>query len=604
MSAPPARTGSLWRCARCLRPHRWLMIGACAAALGSMLAGLSMPLVLQRLVDGPVAHKDMAALPWTLVGFTVLGCLEAVLLGARRLLVVRPSTRLETTLRADLFRHVQRLPSSFHTRWSSGQLLSRTVSDIAELGRFFAFSAVYLLVNTAALLAGLAVLAYLSPLLALIVLVTYLPMVLATILFEKRFHVAARSAQDQSGDLTTTVEESVLGIRVLKAFGRGPETVRRFTAQARALRRTELRKISLTAALWWLITALPEVGIVALMGFGGYGTATGTLTLGTLMAAITVATYMRWPADTLGWLIADASTAASAADRYWQLRDAPLAVREPAVPRPLARPVRGELRVEDVHYRLPGAGEAVLRGIDLTVRPGSTLALVGATGSGKSTLVSLLSRLDDPTHGRITLDGTDLRDLSLDALRSVVTCAFDDPVLFSGTVRDNVALGLSPEERDDARIWEALRLAHAADFVAALPEQLDTRVGEEGVGLSGGQRQRLALARAVLPRPAVLVLDNALSALDVHTEREVEAALRTVMANVTTVLVAHRPATLRAADRVALIADGRVAATGTHDELMATDRRYRHLLRSPVNDLVPDGPQGPSSQDPARKVRA
>ncbi|MFB6441182.1 ABC transporter ATP-binding protein [Streptomyces sp. NPDC056411] len=604
MSAPPARTGSLWRCARYLRPHRWLMVGACAAALGSMLAGLSMPLVLQRLVDGPVAHKDMAALPWTVAGFTLLGIVEAVLLGARRLLVVRPSTRLETTLRADLFRHVQRLPSSFHTRWSSGQLLSRTVSDIAELGRFFAFSAVYLLVNTAALLAGLAVLAYLSPFLALIVLVTYLPMVVATIVFEKRFHVAARSAQDQSGDLTTTVEESVLGIRVLKAFGRGPETVRRFTAQARALRGTELRKISLTAALWWLITALPELGIVALMGCGGYGTATGSLTLGTLMAAITVATYMRWPADTLGWLIADASTAASAADRYWQLRDAPLAVREPAAPRPLPDPVRGELRVEDVHYRLPGASDAVLRGIDLTVRPGTTLALVGATGSGKSTLVSLLSRLDEPTHGRITLDSTDLRDLSLDALRSVVTCAFDDPVLFSGTVRDNVALGLPPEEHDDARIWEALRLAYAADFVAALPEQLSTRVGEEGVGLSGGQRQRLALARAVLPRPAVLVLDNALSALDVHTEREVEAALRTVMAEVTTVVVAHRPATLRAADQVALLADGRVAATGTHDELMATNQHYRHLLRSPVNDLVPDGPPGPPHRDPARKVRA
>ncbi|GAA2421774.1 ABC transporter ATP-binding protein [Streptomyces pulveraceus] len=601
MSAPPARTGSLRRCARSLRPHRWLMAGACAAALGSMLAGLSMPLVLQRLVDGPVAHQDMAALPWTVAAFTLLGIVEAVLLGARRLLVVRPSTRLETTLRADLFRHVQRLPSSFHTRWSSGQLLSRTVSDIAELGRFFAFSAVYLLVNTAALLAGLGVLAYLSPFLALIVLVTYLPMVAATIVFEKRFHVVARSAQDQSGDLTTTVEESILGIRVLKAFGRGPETVQRFTAQARALRGTELRKLSLTAALWWLITALPELGIVALMGFGGYGTATGSLTLGTLMAAITVATYMRWPADTLGWLIADASTAESAADRYWQLRDAPLAVREPAAPRPLPRPLRGELRVEDVHYRLPGAPEAVLRGIDLMVRPGTTLALVGATGSGKSTLVSLLSRLDDPTHGRITLDGTDLRDLSLDALRSVVTCAFDDPVLFSGTVRDNVALGLPPEEHDDARIWEALSLAHAADFVAALPEQLATRVGEEGVGLSGGQRQRLALARAVLPRPAVLVLDNALSALDVHTEREVEAALRTVVAEVTTVVVAHRPATLRAADQVALIADGRVAATGTHDQLMASDEHYRHLLRSPVNDLVPDGPPG---RDPARKVRA
>ncbi|WP_073762780.1 ABC transporter ATP-binding protein [Streptomyces sp. CB02923] len=597
-----ARTGSLWRCLRYLRPYGWFMAGAFGTALGAMLAGLAMPLVLQRLIDGPLAHQDMGALPGLIAGFAVLGAVEAVLLGARRLLVVRPATHLETTMRARLFQHVQRLPSSFHSHWSSGQLLSRTVSDVTEIGRFFAFSAVYLLVNVAALVAGLGVLAWLSPVLALVVLVTYLPMVAATVFFEQRFHTVARSAQEQSGDLTTTVEESVAGIRVLKAFGRCPETVRRFTAQARALRGTELRKISLTAALWWTATALPELGIVALMGYGGYSAATGQLTLGVLMAAITVATYMRWPADTLGWLVADASTAGAAATRYWQVRDIPLAVSDPATPRPLPHPLRGELRLENVHYRHPEGKDAILRGIDLTVPPGTTLALVGATGSGKSTLVSLLTRLDDPTAGRVTLDGTDLRDLTLDALRSAVTCAFDDPVLFSGTVRHNVALGLPDGTRDDGRIHAALRLAHADGFVAALPEGLDTRLGEEGTGLSGGQRQRLALARAVLPGPAVLVLDNALSALDVHTEREVEAALRTVLGQVTTVLVAHRPATLRLADRVALIADGRVAATGTHDELMATHAAYRDLLESPVTG--PAGADGAPLRGTARKVQA
>ncbi|MCC3773865.1 ABC transporter ATP-binding protein [Streptomyces sp. UNOB3_S3] len=570
------------------------MVAAFGAALGSMLAGLAMPLVLQRLVDGPIASGNTGALPWLVAGFLVLGVVEAALLGARRLLVVRPSTRLETSMRGDFFRHVQRLPSSFHARWSSGQLLSRTVSDVAELGRFFAFSAVYLLVNVVALVAGLGVLAWLSPVLALVVLVTYLPMVLATVAFERRFHGVARSAQEQSGDLTTTVEESVLGVRVLKTFGRGPETVRRFTAQARALRVTELRKLSLTAALWWTITALPELGVVALIAVGGYGTATGGTTLGTLTAAVTVATTMRWPADTLGWLIADASTAAAAADRYWQVRDVPVTVAEPVRPRRLPCPPRGELRLENVHYRHPESGEAILRGVDLTVPAGGTLALVGATGSGKSTLVSLLARLDDPTSGRITLDGTDLRDVPLDELRAAVSCAFDEPVLFSGTVRQNVALGLpggrEQDARADERIMDALRLAHADGFVTALPEGLDTRVGEEGTGLSGGQRQRLALARAVLPGPSVLVLDNALSALDVHTEREVEAALRTVMGTVTTVLVAHRPATLRLADQVAVLADGRVAALGTHDELMARDERYRLLLESPVTAHGPADP--------------
>ncbi|MEU7599845.1 ABC transporter ATP-binding protein [Streptomyces sp. NPDC041003] len=438
---------SLRRCAVYLRPNRWLMAGACGAAFGSMLAGLLMPLVLGRLVDGPVARGDFAALPWYIGGFALLGLVEAVLLGARRLLVVRPATGLETAMRADLSAHVQRLPLSFHGSWQSGQLLSRTVSDVTEIGRFTAFSAVYLMVNVAALAVGLVVLAWLAPLLALIVLLAYAPMVLATTVFERRFRIVARSAQEVSGDLSTTVEESVLGVRVLKVFGRGPDTVRRFTEQARRLRGLEVRKLSYTAALWWLITALPDLAIVAMIGYGGHGVATGSLTLGTLMASVTVATYLRWPADTLGWLTADASTAAAAADRYWQLRDEPVTVTDPEHPRPLARPVRGEIRLEDVHYAHPG-GTASLRGVDLAIRAGTTVAVAGATGSGKSTLLSLLSRLDDPTSGRVTLDGTDLRELALADLRAVVCCAFDDPALFSGTVRDNVLLGVAREAAD------------------------------------------------------------------------------------------------------------------------------------------------------------
>ncbi|MFB9391840.1 ABC transporter ATP-binding protein [Streptomyces coeruleoprunus] len=578
---------SLRRCAPYLRPHRWLMAGACGAAFGSMLAGLAMPLVLQGLVDGPVAERDFAALPWFIGGFALLGVVEAVLLGARRLLVVRPATRLETAMRADVAAHIQRLPLSFHARWQSGQLLSRTVSDVTEIGRFVAFSAVYLMVNVAALVVGLLVLARLAPVLALIVFLAYAPMVLATTVFEQRFRVVARSAQELSGDLSTTVEESVLGVRVLKVFGRGPETVRRFTEQARRLRGLELRKLSYTAALWWVITALPDLAIVAMIGYGGHSVATGSLTLGTLMAAVTVATYLRWPADTLGWLTADASTAAAAADRYWQVRDEPVTVTDPPRPLPLPSPVRGEVRLEDVHYAHPGGRAAALRGVDLTIRAGSTVAVVGATGSGKSTLLSLLSRLDDPTSGRVTLDGTDLRDLALADLRSVVCSAFDDPVLFSGTVRDNVTLGVrrpdtGPDAPDgDDAVWEALRTVRADGFVSALPERLSTVIGEEGLGLSGGQRQRLALARAILPRPSVLVLDDALSALDVRTEAEVEAALRGVLSRVTTVVAAHRPGTLRLADQVVFLSGGRVAATGTHDELMAREPEYRLLVQPP-----------------------
>ncbi|MCC3650696.1 ABC transporter ATP-binding protein/permease [Streptomyces sp. S07_1.15] len=583
---------SLRRCAPYLRPHRWLMAGACGAAFGSMLAGLAMPLVLQRLVDGPVVERDLAALPWFIGGFALLGVVEAVLLGARRLLVVRPATRLETAMRADVSAHIQRLPLSFHSRWQSGQLRSRTVSDVMEIGRFAAFSAIYLMVNVAALAVGLGVLAWLAPVLALIVFLAYVPMVVATTVFEQRFRVVARSAQEVGGDLSTTVEESVLGVRVLKVFGRGPEAVRQFTGRARRLRDLELRKLSYTAALWWIITALPDLAIVAMIGYGGHSVATGALTLGTLMAAVTVATYLRWPADTLGWLTADASTAATAADRYWQVRDEPVTVTDPERPRPLPSPVRGEIRLEGVHYAHPGGRTATLRGVDLTVRAGTTVAVAGATGSGKSTLLSLLSRLDDPTSGRITLDGVDLRDLALADLRSVVSGAFDDPVLFSGTVRANVTLGL-PETGDaaagedgDAAVWEALRTVRADAFVSALPDKLSTVIGEEGLGLSGGQRQRLALARAILRRPTVLVLDDALSALDVRTEREVETALRGVLCRVTTFVAAHRPGTLRLADQVVFLSGGRVAATGTHDELMAREPEYRLLVAPSLPTVI------------------
>ncbi|MEU5977794.1 ABC transporter ATP-binding protein [Streptomyces sp. NPDC047315] len=587
---------SLRRCAPYLRPHRTLMTATYAVAFGSMLAGLAMPLVLQKLIDGPVEERDFGALPWFIAAFTFLGVLEAVLLGARRLLVIRPATRLETSMRADVAAHIQRLPLSFHTRWQSGQLLSRTVSDVTEIGRFVAFSGVYLVVNLAALAVGLLVLLALQPVLALIVLAAYVPMVLATTVFEEKFRIVARSAQELSGDLSTTVEESVLGIRVLKVFGHGHRTVRQFHRDATRLRKLELRKVSYTAALWWTITVLPDLAIVAIIGYGGHSVATGGLTLGTLMASLTVATYLRWPADTLGWLTADASTAAAAADRYWQVRDEPVTVDDPRCPLPLPTPVRGELRLQGVHYAHPGGRAAALHGIDLTLPAGRTVAVVGATGSGKSTLLSLLSRLDDPTTGSISLDGTDLRDLTLADLRSVVCSAFDDPVLFSGTVRDNVALGLGrtdlrttaragadggtePGQEHDERIWDALRAVQADGFVSALPKGLNTVIGEEGLGLSGGQRQRLALARALAPRPAVLVLDDALSALDVHTEREVENALRGLLSRVTTVLATHRPRTLRLADRVVFLEAGRVAATGTHDELVAKEPAYRRLVQ-------------------------
>ncbi|HVK25258.1 MAG TPA: ABC transporter ATP-binding protein [Actinokineospora sp.] len=574
--SPGTRISVLRRLAPYLRPVRWRMIGSGSAVLGSMACGLAIPLIIQSILDGPVAAKDTGPLPWLVLAIAVLGATEATLFYVRRRLISRPSTEVEAALRADLYHHLQRLPVSFHDRWQSGQLLSRAVSDLSTLRRFIAFAGIFLIVNTMTLVGGLVVLFILSPTLGLITFVCAAPLVLISTLYESKYSVLSRRSQDQAGDLATRVEESILGIRVLKAFGRGPHLAKRFAAEAAELRTTELRKIRVLALLWSAIILLPELGIAAQLLFGARGLVDGSMTVGTLVAGITVATYLRWPTDSIGWLLAETNHAATACERYWEVRDEQVTITDPENPRPLPADGVGRLRFEGVDFRHQGTENAVLRGIDLDVEPGETVALVGPTGSGKTTLTALVPRLADVTAGRVTVDGVDVREVGLTELRTVVATAFEEPVLFSASVRENVALGA--EDVTDEQVRVALRIAQAEEFVDKLPWGLDTRIGEQGLSLSGGQRQRLALARAVVGGPQVLVLDDPLSALDVHTEAEVERALRSVLSGVTALVVAHRPSTVQLADRVAMLDGGRIVAIGTHTELLATNPDYRALL--------------------------
>ncbi len=574
-SAPPLR--ELRRLLPYVRPHRAALIGSGVAALTATLAGLAIPLVTRAIVDGPVARGELDTLPWLVLGVLAFGALEAGLILLRRLLVAGAANQVEATMRADLYAHLQRLPVSFHDRWASGQLLSRATSDLTTIRWFAMFSGIFLVVNALTVVVGVGVLVWLSPWLGLVIAVMAGPLTVTTLALERRYSRAARRSQDQVGDLATVVEESVLGVRVLKSLGRGRRLTARFVADARGLRGTELTKVRLLAALWTVVVLVPEGAIAVILGLGAYGVADGTLTLGTLVAAATVVTYLYWPVESLGWLLAEVSNAAGATVRFCEVRDIPPAITDP--PRPVALgAVRGELVLEGVRFRYPGAERETLRGVDLVVRPGETMALVGATGSGKTTLTALVPRLYDATGGRVLLDGVDVRDVALPELRRVVATAFEDPVLISASVRENVALGRAGAPDDE--VWAALRVASADGFVAALPWGLSTRIGEQGLSLSGGQRQRLALARAVLGRPPVLVLDDPLSALDVHTEAEVEAALRRVLGGVTALVVAHRPSTVQLADRVAMLRDGKIAAVGTHRELMAANPEYRALLAS------------------------
>jgi ATP-binding cassette subfamily B protein len=480
---------------------------------------------------------------------------------------------VETDLRRDLFAHLQRLPVAFHDRWPSGQLLSRLTTDLSTLRRFIGLAAVFLFASTLTICVVLVLLINIQVWLGLIVLVSMVPLVITTRRFELRYSQDARRAQDLTGDLATSVEESAQGIRVIKSFGRRAHMLTRFRADAERLRGAELTKIRTLGLFWAMLEGLPQV-ILALVTVGGvYATAHGAISVGQLVAFVALFLTLIWPIIMLGWLLALTEEAGSACRRIFEVLDT-----EPTILDPVDAVVAESgttLVFEDVHFRFADSDVDVLRGVDLELRAGETMALVGGVGSGKTTLTALVPRLYDVTGGRVLIGGVDVRDLRLDQLRHAVTTAFEDATLFSASVYENLTLGRSGITDED--VHEAIGVAQA-DFVHDLPFGLDTRIGEQGLSLSGGQRQRLALARAVLGRPRVLVLDDPLSALDVHTESQVEEALRRVLAGTTALVVAHRPSTVMLADRVALLADGRIAAVGTHRELLDTVPAYRMLL--------------------------
>ncbi|MER7789053.1 ABC transporter ATP-binding protein [Streptomyces sp. NPDC097640] len=571
-----------------LRPVRARFFTAAGVAVVASCLGLVIPLVLKWMVDGPVADRDPGGVWLGGALLLVLGIAEAGLFGLRRWLVGRPLAAVEASMRTDLYRHLQRLPVSFHDRWSSGQLLSRATTDLMLLRMFLAFPLTFLVVNGVTVLAGFAILFAQQWTLGLVLLLPAVPLVILCSVFETRYAVVARAVQDQTGDLTTVVEEGVLGVRIVKGFGRHRSQARAFRALTERVRSTELRKAGLLATIWAVIMTLPELAIGTALVLGTVQVANDGLSAGTLVAFLSTALTLRWPVESLGFMLAMSQDAATATDRFFEVMDEPAAEPQPATqdasaPRNGSAPSSGGaprdgLRFAGVEFRYadaPPDAAPVLAGVDLHIRSGETMALVGATGSGKTTLTALVPRLHELTHGRITLDGRDITALPRDELRELVAVAFEEPTLFSATAGENVMMGAA--EVTEADLLRALDVAQA-DFVHALPKGTDTQVGEQGLSLSGGQRQRLALARAVVGQPRFLILDDPLSALDVHTEALVEAALRQVLATTTALVVAHRPSTVLLADRVALLSEGRITAVGTHHQLLRDSAEYRSLM--------------------------
>ena len=582
---PPAGVHSLWRLRGYLRPHRAALVIMLGTALAGVVVAISIPLVIRELIDGPVTDRDLGAvLPLGLL-VLALGVLEAFLTWWRRWVQGTAILAVETEMRRDLYARLQELPMSFHTHWQSGQLLSRATTDLSAIRRFFGFGMLFLLVNIVQVVAVVCVLLTMYWPLGLVVAAAAVPVVWLSMRFEKQYVVVSRQVQDEQGDLATLAEEGAVGIRVIKSFGRSEHVSRQYEDGARRLHATSMRKVRLSARFWTFLEVIPNLAVVIVLLFGAIGVGRGQLTPGDLVAFITLLLSLVWPVAALGVILAMAQESMTAAARINEIYDTePDIVGGDVV---LAEP-RGRLRFEHVDFAFPdGPDEVVLRDLSLDLEPGETVALVGATGSGKTALTALVPRLYDVTGGRVTLDGVDVRDLDLTHLRSLVATAFEEPILFSMSARENLTLGRDPDSdpASDAEIDAALDLAQAG-FVHDLPWGLDTRLGEQGLSLSGGQRQRLALARAVLVRPVVLVLDDTLSALDVHTEKLVEEALSRVLGQTTSLVVAHRASTVLLADRVALIQGGTITHVGDHRELLATVPAYRELLAADAEVAV------------------
>jgi len=599
-AAAPARLSLLRGFARLIpfaRPALPRLIGGGIVALGATLLTLAVPLVIQWVIDGPISDGDRAAVLWGVAAVFALGLAEALLVFLRRALLLTPTTEVDRRVRQAFFDRLLRLPVAFHDRWAGGQLLSRMMQDIGRVRRFLSFGLVMLLVNLLTIVIGIGLLFRWHWLLGALFLLGTAPLWFASARFNARFDALSRLSQDQAGDLATSVEESVHGIRVLKAFGRGGHALDAFTRRAESLRGTELRKARALGEIWFWHELVPVVAQGACLLAGVWLVARGELTVGQLFAFFALAAALSWPIGSLGYLFSMLIDTRTSIDRIFEVFDAPVTIRDPEEP-VAPPPATGRLGFDAVSFRYPdmGAGERdVIDRLDLELEPGETLALVGATGCGKTTLTTLPARLFDVTGGAVRLDGVDVRELRLETLRTRIGIAFEEPVLFSATVRENVLLGredLEPGGAEAERVLdEALRVANAG-FAYDLPLGLDTEVGEEGLSLSGGQRQRLALARVVAARPSVLVLDDPLSALDVDTEARVTAELRRVLADTTVLVVAHRPSTVALADRVAVMEAGRIAAVGRHEDLLRSSAEYRRLLSTLGEDPPGGDPPG------------
>jgi ATP-binding cassette subfamily B protein len=575
MGEHDAQRRAAWRFVRAvIRSQSAGVIGAAVSGLLWQVGAVAAPLMVKQAIDHGVLTRDHSALLAWLGALLLVGLLEMAAGAVRHLYAIRNRARSDARVRDAIFAHALRLDASYHDRVGPGELMSRASSDsehVARLMDSIGHTIGYVLTVVAVAI----VLLVIDPKLALIVLIPLPLITLAGWRYSRRYHAYTERLQEAWGNAATLVEETVAGIRVVKGIGAGRPLAGEFRARSSRIVDRALAIARLDAVFMPTLEFLPLLGLLAVLWLGGRRVIQGDLSLGSFVAFNAYVAMLVWPLRVLGQRVTTLQKAVGASARISEVLEAEPRLVEARHPIELEQPVRGDVRLVGVRFGHED-GHPVLDGLDLHLAPGESLALVGPTGSGKSTVAGLLARLYDPDDGAVLLDGHNVRDLRLSDVRKAVALVFEETFLFSDTVKENIRF--ARPNASDEEVAHAAELAGAAEFVGDLPDGYETVLGERGFSLSGGQRQRIAIARAILADPAVLVLDDATSAVDATKEHEIRAALTTVMQGRTTLVIAHRPATIALADRVAVLDGGRIVEEGTHGDLLRRSPRYRHLL--------------------------
>lgn len=568
---------------------------------------VSIPSLVQRAIDQGMEQGDEDAVVRWAVVIGLVALTTATFTGLRRYMAFREARRAEAHLRDRMFAHLVRLSFPFHDRTATGQLMSRANTDLQQLQNFFSIIPLAI-ANIVTVLAAAVILVLINPLLTLLALGALPFLVVLTRRMSAELFPTQMAVQEESAQLAEVVEETVAGVRVVKGFGAEGVQEGRLRTEADDVYEASMAGATVRARFWPTLELLPTVGLVLVLGYGGHLVIDDRLTIGELVAFNAYVALLVWPMRMLGWIVAMAQRAVAASERVAELLDTEVDVDEPH--HPVALPVRpaagavgaagaaggasaaghadvGRVAFEDVSFGYAN-GPRVLEGFSLEIPAGQSVAVVGGTGTGKSTVARLLCRFYDVDEGAVRLDGVDVRSVGLHELRRAVGLVFEDTFLFSDSIAANIAF--ADPDASLEQVEHAARLAGAHDFVTGLAQGYDTLIGERGYSLSGGQRQRIAIARAILADPRVLILDDATSAVDPTKEHEIRDALGEVMRGRTTIVIAHRPATIALAERVVLLDEGRVVADGTHASLLASSARYREVLASAAaEDEAADG---------------